>query len=372
MLAILLLLGGLFGAARAQDDAASFEAALRLLADRYPEEAAEGDLYRAAIAGMAARVDELSQSSGSALMNEAQMAALKARQGGERQGIGVQFWVLAGQGIVVNKVLDGSPAARGGLRAGDVIVGINDQPLTGRSRQAILAVLGLTRPPAVILDVRRQGAPPKSYRIPWGSYFLDAVEPCQKQDVPCLQIQHFGTGAASALEAKLKTLDPAKGLILDLRSNEEGVLEEMVAAADLFLEAGAVVLLRDVPGGSSEVMRARNASVWGGRLVLVVDESTSGLAEAFAAALREQAQARLVGTSTHGVGTTTSLHPLGSGLFLRLADVKMRSPAGRDWAPRGVAPDVTVEHPDVILPAGAGLALPDLQLDAAIRLLRGP
>ncbi len=371
MLLTFLLLGGLLRAAWAQDDD-SFEAAMRLLAARYPEQAANGALYRAAIAGMAEHVDALSQGSESALLTSAQMTALNARQRGERQGIGVQFWVLAGQGIVVNKVLEGSPAARAELRPGDVIVGINDQPLTGRSRQAILSVLGTARPPAVQLDVRRQQAPPKSYRIPWGTYWLNAVERCPIEGAPCLQIQHFGTGTAGALEAALATLDPAQGVVLDLRSNEEGVLEEMVAVADLFLATGDVVLLRDVPGGATETLRARGASAWRGRVVLVVDESTSGLAEAFASTLREQLQAKLVGTSTKGVGTTASLHPLGDGLVLRLADVQMRSPAGRAWAPKGVAPDVTVEHPDVLLPAGAGFALPDLQLEAAIRLLRGP
>ncbi len=371
MLALLALISGLVRSAWAQDDA-SFEAAMRLLAERYPEQAAQGELYRAAIAGMAARVDELSQGSGSALLDEAQMAQLKARQRGERQGIGVQFWVLSGQGIVINKVIPESPAARAELRPGDVIVAIDDQPLTGRSRQAILAILATAHPPSVVLDVRRQGSAPRTYRVPWGSYWLQAVQPCSTSGVPCLQLQHFGTGAASALESALGKLDPAQGLVLDLRSNEEGVIDEMVAAADLFLDAGQAVVQRDVPGGSAEVLRARGASRWAGRLVLVVDESTSGLAEAFAASLREQVQARLVGASTEGVGTTSSLHPLSGGLVLRLADVQMRSPAGRAWAPRGLSPDVTVEHPDVLLPAGAGLALPDLQLEAAIRLLRGP
>ena len=69
---------------------------------------------------------------------------------------------------------------------------------------------------------------------------------------------------------------------------------------------------------------------------------------------------------------TVSLHPLGDDLVLRLADVHLRSPAGRSWAPRGLAPDVTVEHPDVLLPPGGVYALPDLQLEAAIRLLRAP
>lgn len=371
MLPTLLLLLGLLGAASAQDEA-TFDAALRVLAERYPEEAQSGALYRAAIEGLASHVDELSKGAGSALLTESQMAGVRARQRGERQGIGVQFWVLAGQGVVINKVFEGSQAAAAQLQPGDLIVAVNDQPLTGRSRQAILALLSTVRPPTVVLDVRRQSAAPRTFRVPWGSYTLDPVVPCAAEEQICLEIQHFGTGAAAALEEALRTRDPGRGLVLDLRSNDEGVLEEMVAAADLFLEAGEVVTGRSVPGGTAEVLRARTPSAWKGRLVLIVDEGTAGVAEAFVAGLREQAQARVVGTSTRGLGTTTSFHPLGDGLTLRLADVRLSSPAGRGWAPKGLAPDLTVEHPDVLLPAGGVHALPDLQLEAAIRLLRGP
>lgn len=365
-----LLLALLPCAAAADDDA--FESALRVLAERYPEQARSGAFYEAAIQGMAAYVDALGQAEGSALLDERGMARERARQRGERQGIGVQFWVLAGRGLVINQVYGDSPAARAQLASGDLVVAINDQPLTGRSRESILTVLDAMRGQPLVLDVRRQGASPRSYRVPWGSYWLNAVEPCADQDVPCLEVQHFGTGAAAALEQALKTVEPSKGLMLDLRTNDQGLLDEMVAAADLFLEAGEVVALREAPGGASEALQASASSAWRGRLVLVVDEGTCGLAEAFAAALREQVQARLVGTVTGGCGTTESYHPLGDGLVLRLADVKLRSPAGRAWSPSGLLPDLTVEHPDVLLSTGGMHAPPDLQVEAAIRLLRGP
>jgi len=371
MLAVLTLLAGLLHGAFAQDDA-SFEAALRILAQRYPDEASSGALYRAAISGLAAHVDELSQGSGSALLTKADMEAERARERGERQGIGVEFWVLAGQGMVINRVFEGSQAEAAHLQVGDLIIAVNDQPLTGRSRDAILSILGTAHGPSVVLDVRRKDAAPRTYRVPWGSWYLKSVDRCPIVDAPCLEVQHFGTGSASALQAAIKGLDPGRGLILDLRGNDDGNIDEMVAAADLFLEAGQVVTLRDVPGQASDVLRARTPDAWDGRVVMVVDETTSGLAEAFAAALREQVRAQVVGASSGGVGTTVSLIPLGDDLVLRLADVHLRSPTGRSWAARGLAPDVTVEHPDVLLPPGGVAALPDLQLEAAIRLLRAP
>lgn len=372
MLALLTLLWGFVGQAVAADDDA-FEAAMRILAERYPAEMKSGDLYRAAISGMASRADQAGGTEGSAVLNERDMARLAARQRGEREGIGVQFFVVPGQGLVVNQVFPDSTAEKAGIRAGDLVVGVNDVPLTGQSGPAILGMLHEVQPPKVVLDVRRQGAPTRTLTVPWGSYWLKAVEPCVGTEVQCLVIEHLGVGSAEALAQALARLNPSAGLLIDLRMCDEGVLDEMLAAADLFLESGEVIVQRTIQGESAtQVSTARSGDAWGGRLVVLVDDGTQGLAEAFAAALREQAGARLVGTSTGGRASTESYYPLGDGLTLRLADVQLRSPSGRTWAGRGLAPDVVVQHPDMLLPATGPRDLPDLQLDAAIRMVRGP
>ena len=371
MLGFIALIWTMLGLASAQDDAA-FEAALRVLGERYPAEMKSGALYRAAIAGMADHVDELSATDGSGVLTERDMARLSARQRGERQGIGVQFFVLPGQGLVVNQVFSGSTAEKAGIRSGDLVVAVNDVPLTGQSGPAILNMLGAVQPPRVMLDVRRVGAPTRTYSVAWGTYWLGAVEACVGTEVQCVVVQHLGVGSSAALEQALIRLDPAKGVLIDLRMCEEGVLDEMLSAADLFLEAGEVVVQQTTPGASAAVVStAHTPEAWGGRVVLLVDEGTSGLAEAFAVALREQAGARLVGTTTSGRGSTESYLPLGGGLTLRLADVQLRSPAGRSWSAHGLAPDVVVEHPDVFLPVVGSQDLPDLQLEAAIRMVRG-
>lgn len=371
MFGILAFLWTMSGLASAQDDAA-FEAAMRILGERYPEEMKSGALYRAAISGMAERVDQVGDTDGSALLTERDLARLGAQQRGERQGIGVQFFVLPGQGLVVNQVFSGSTAEKAGIRGGDLVVAVNDVPLTGQSGPSILGMLKAVQPPRVVLDVRRQGSPTRTLTVPWGTYWLKPVEPCVGTEVQCLVVQHLGVGSAEALEQALDRLDPARGALIDLRMCEEGVLDEMLAAADLFLESGEVIVQRSTQGAdAAEVSTARTPRAWGGRVVLLVDEGTRGLAEAFAAALREQAGARLVGTATGGRGSTESLYPLGSGLTLRLADVQLRSPSGRSWSGHGLAPDVVVEHPDVFLPVAGPQDLPDLQLEAAIRMVRG-
>lgn len=371
MLGLVAFFWTMLGVASAQDDAA-FEAALRVLGERYPAEMKSGALYRAAIAGMASHVDALGQTEGSDLLTERDMARLSARQRGERQGIGVQFFVLPGQGLVVNQVFAGSTAEKAGIRSGDLVVAVNDVPLTGQSGASILTMLNAVQPPRVVLDVRRKGTPTRTYTVAWGTFWLKPVEPCVGTDVQCVVVQHLGVGSAAALEQALSRLDPSKGALIDLRMCEEGVLDEMLAAADLFLDPGEVIVQQTTPGAAEPVVStARTPKAWGGRVVVLVDEGTGGLAEAFASALREQAGARLVGTSTSGRGSTESYLPLGGGLTLRLADVQLRSPAGRSWSAHGLAPDVVVEHPDVFLPVVGPQDLPDLQLEAAIRMVRG-
>ena len=371
MLAIALL-WGLLGRAFAQDDAA-FDAAVRILSERYPAEMKSGELYRAAISGMVSRADELGATEGSALLSDRDMARLSATQRGERDGIGVQFFMVPGQGLVVNQVFPDSTAERAGIRAGDLVVGVNDVPLTGQSGPAILGMLRAVRPPQVVLDVRRQGAPTRTLTVPWGTYWLKPVEPCVGTDVQCVVVQHLGLGSAEALSQALSRFDPSGGVLIDLRMCDEGVLEEMLAVADMFLDSGEVIVQRSVQGKSgTEVSTARTGGAWSGRVVLLVDDGTQGLSEALAAALREQASARLVGTTTGGRASTESFYPLGGGLTLRLADVQLRSPSGRSWGGKGLAPDVVVEHPDLFLPATGPKDLPDLQLEAAIRMVRSP
>lgn len=368
-----LLVSVAFAAPAPGDEAAdqAFQTAVKLLAQRYPDAMATGAFHRAAIDGMAAEVDAVAKTRGSGVLTVAEYTELQNRQRGERAGVGVQFGVLVGQGLIVDRVYPGSSAEKAGIQHGDWVVGVNDHPFIGQDAPTILGLVQRVGPPRVLLDVRRQGGPVRTVPVAWGTYWLDAVAPCGDGSVQCLEIQQFGAGTSAALARALQEMDPSQGVLLDLRTNEGGLIEEMVSAADLFLAAGEVVVITQGPEGSTQSLSASTARAWDGRVVLVVDDGTRGLAEAFAATLKEHLGARLVGTRTAGEGTTDSFYPLGAELVLRLADVRLRSPSGRSWAPEGLAPDLMVQHPEMVLPPDSTGAIPDIQLDAGIRLLRG-
>lgn len=368
MLLWLLGLLTLLRPAIAQDEIQAFEKAVSIMASRHPGELSEAELYRAAIRGLVERLDDLSPGGHSALLTEREFAVLQAEQRGEFAGIGVQFHALTAQGLMVTRVYPDSPASRAALRPGDLVVAVNDVPFVGLQRSDMIAVLLSAGAPSVVLDVRRANAPPRQVSVPWGTYPLAPTQACPDWvTVPCLELAHFGLGASAAVEAALRALPPDKPLVIDLRGNSGGLFSELLATADLFLEPGEVVVIRDVPGKDKAPSPARRPAVWRGRLALVVDESTTGLAEAFAAALREHQRATLVGTRTAGASVDESFEALGAGLVLRLTDVQLRSPAGRSWAIQGLAPDLLVENPDPVLPVDATGWLPDLQMEAAVR-----
>ena len=175
-------------------------------------------------------------------------------------------------------------------------------------------------------------------------------------------------GPARALAQHLK--EPVQGgLVLDLRDNEGGLIDEVVAAAGLFLEADSVVLMTSRPDGGSDPHRSSRSPVYGGPLVILVNRGTAGPAEAFACALRDHGRAQIVGTATAGVGTLPSYHPLDGDLVLALADTWMQGPSGLGWTPDGVAPDLLVEAVSTVLSANGRSVSPDLQRDAGIQLL---
>lgn len=364
------LFSALMAVAAAQDEKAAFDAAVKLMAARYPSAFSSGDFYRAAIAGMAAQADRLERTRGSALLTEAEYVAVQAGLRGERAGAGLDFHLINGQGLLVTRVHANSPASKVDIDPGDVVVGINGQPFVGMDRLKMSLLLDQLDADQLHLELRR-GEALRSVDLVRGPFKLSPVDRCLLDDVdaPCIELRHFGDGAAEGLARALAGLD-GDGLVIDLRGTSVGRPEEAVAAASLFMDAGQVVLMRDRPDGGLLPLSSAGGRTWTGRLVLVVDDSTAGLGEAFAAALREQVRATLVGTRSAGLGALDSYYPLGSGLVLRLADEPLRSPTGRSWAGQGLAPDVYVEHPDVVMPGSSGAPMADLQLEAAIRLIR--
>lgn len=356
-------------AAAGQD---SVNEAIDLISDRYGDRVDPEILWRAATAGVAAGLDAQLGVNGSAVLTDAQYAQAQRWFAGERQGIGVEFSIAAGQGLRITDVFAEGPAARVGVETDDLVVAMDGHPFVGQPVQVIHAIVAQATGPEVVLEVRRRAERLRRLEVQRGPYDISDVKPQHAEaDVPVLRIPFFGTGTARSLAKALRdTPDGSHAVVLDLRDNTGGQIDEAVSAAEIFLDPGAVILQQEGPDGQRTQRAAEGERTYQGDVVMLVNQGTRGAAEAFAAALRGHGVARLVGTRTGGDDAVPAYHPLGNDLVLQIPESSLLDPSGRSWRRAGLDPDVVVEPIQSSLPPAAGAPPPDLQRDAAQQLAR--
>lgn len=354
--------------ARAGD---ALEKTIDLLEARYPTPLDTASADRAAVAGVLAWLDGTQGTAGSQVLDEAAYQAQQSWFRGDRDGLGAEFSIVAGQGLLITEVFASGAAAQAGLRVGDLVVALDDQPFTGLPAAAIHALVKRSAGPSATLDVRRDQSELKRFKVQRGPYKVAAVQVGEADGLAIIRIKFFGQGTADDLARALRAVAPGAAVVIDLRDNEGGSIDEVVAAASAFLATGTTVAKRVGPDGSLTDLKSRAGTPFEGRLALLVNQGTQGPAEAFAAALQDNRSAALVGTRTGGVATVPSFHRIDADLVVQLADTGLRSPTGRAWAGAGLAPDLVVQAPSQLLVGPPGSDPPDMQRDAAIRLLSG-
>ncbi len=292
-------------------------------------------------------------------------AVIKAGMAGQFGGIGLTLRAVGGH-LVVTGTVDGSPAQRAQLRAGDQLRAIDARTAEGLSMDEAVALIRGPEGSDVRVTLRRDGRD------------LDVTLRRERIKVPAtksrrladglayLRLQQLHVSASAEVGAALASLDPLKGLILDLRGNPGGLLAQAAKIADLFLSQGLIFGTVE-RGGSNREERAATASDSDvtAPLVVLVDGATSSGAELLAAALEHHDRAVLVGVPTFGKGTAQVQHDLPDGATLRLTVAQYVSPGGRAFAERGFEPNVFLKDTTV----GAELE-GDAAIDVARKILR--
>lgn len=352
------------------DDVSGLENALEDLRTQFPEEVSSDAIYRAALEGVAVHLDEVMGTTGNRVLTVTEQGEHAMWLAGHRSGIGAEFSIVPGRGLLITEVFETGPAERSGLKAGDLVVAMDDHPFTGLSPAKIHTQVMRTTVDSSIFDVRRSDGEVRRLSVERGPYKLPVIRVQEDDDpTPVARIPFFGHGTAEAMADWLKGQRTARAVVLDLRDNEGGSLDEVVRAADLFLDPGAIVVNRGQHGGELEPVTASTQPSWVRNVVLLVNQGTSGAAEAFAAALRDNGRCVLVGTRTGGRAVDSSVYEAGRGFVLQVADINLAAPSGTSWGQRGLAPNVVVEATDFPVPVDQTGRLPDLQRDTAVRLI---
>jgi carboxyl-terminal processing protease len=297
---------------------------------------------------------------------------------GQYEGIGAYMEVKDGH-IVVSAPMDGSPAQRAGLRPGDIILKVDGQNVADLPLDEVVArILGPagTQVTLTILDPKTG-----NMRDVTLQRAKITVENVTWQQLPGTTVAHvriaaFSKGVTQDLKRALAGVQRQEmtGLVLDLRSNPGGLLNEAVGVASQFLGEGNVLLVKDAKGNTTHVPVQSGGVALDIPIVVLVDQGTASAAEIVTGALQDAGRATVVGETTFGTGTVLQEFPLSDGSVLLLATQEWLTPKGRVIWHQGLEPDTTVVLPSDAEPLSPlterGLTVEQLQDSSDAQLLQ--
>jgi carboxyl-terminal processing protease len=308
-----------------------FDEVLSHVADYYVDSLDERQLYQMAIDGL---LEQLKDPYSEFLRADA-YRSLSEQTTGNYGGLGIQIDVRDGWITVVAPLPD-TPAERAGIQTGDQIVAIDGRSTEGyKNDQAVRELRG--EPGSTVeLRVRRTGVEqPMLYKITRATIHVRSVQVALLLDggVGYLQLNPVSSASAREVSEAIERLQPQglRSLILDLRGNPGGLLDQGVAVADLFLDPGEeIVSTRGRAAGTSESYADKRPQQWPNLpIVVLVNGGSASAAEIIAGALQDQDRALVVGTPTFGKGLVQSFWRLSPETGLRLTTARWYTPLGR-------------------------------------------
>lgn len=322
-------------------------------------------LNYAAIRGLLGALDD----ENTAFIEPRSAAVIDEDASGEFEGIGAYVGVDDEGKLEIISPFEGGPAAKAGLIAGDRVLAVDGTPLEGKS---LYDAITLIRGPAgsqVILLIERRGAPTPVEAIVTRARIEVPTTTVRMTDegIGYIRLHSFNAAASRQMEEGLEELlaqEPA-ALVLDIRQNPGGWLDQAIAVADLFLADG-VILVERWSDGSEQVFEAGAGDMAEHvPLAILVDGGSASASEIVAGALQDSGRATLVGEPTYGKGSVQRPHTLSDGSELRVTIAVWFTPGGRAIHGRGLVPDIEVTWPE---PTGDE-PLTDPQLERAIQYL---
>ncbi len=272
-----------------------------------------------------------------------QFAALQDGLNGFYSGVGVWLEQIGAQ-VRVAAVESGSPAARAGVRQGDVISGVGGASARPLTAAAVAAALRGRPATSVALDVLRGGVPLRFSLTRAALPTHDVTVSRAAGGVLLIRVAAFTRGVGREVRAAVTGRPaPRGGVLLDLRGDPGGLLDEAVATASAFL-SGGLVLTFERAGTPPERLYAGAGGDTATPLVVLVDGGTASAAEAVAGSLRDRDRAVIVGSRTFGKGSVQEPLRLADGSAIELTVGRYRTPSGRSLEGAGIDPDVAVDE----------------------------
>jgi carboxyl-terminal processing protease len=307
-----------------------FDEVLHYVQTRYVDEHSEADLYQKAIKGMLQGLGDPH----TVFMSADEYAQLNLQTSGEYGGLGIQIAPREGY-IAAVGVLPGTPAERAGIRVGDQILSVDGKDAKGWTDDFAVKVLRGPVGTPVHLRMRRVGVDqPLDFTITREEIHVRSVPYAYMAapGVAYVDLTIFSRTSSDELRAAIDSLRAkgARKLILDLRGNPGGLLDQGVAVSELFLRRGqSIVETRSRDPNESETFRTSTDAAFDLPMVVLVDAYSASAAEIVSGALQDHDRALVVGTTSYGKGSVQSLFPLSGGNYLKMTTGKWYTPSGR-------------------------------------------
>jgi carboxyl-terminal processing protease len=310
----------------------------------YVEPVQDRELIENAINGMLTGLDPHS-----AYLNPRNFRDMQVQTRGEFGGLGIEVTQENGF-IKVISPIDETPAARAGIRPGDLITHLNGTTTQGLTLQEAVEQMRGERGTQIRLTVRREGEQrPLEIAIT-----RDVIRPqvarfrLEGGDVGYIRLSAFNEQTEPALRRAISALrqqagNNLRGIVLDLRNNPGGLLDQAVQVSDSFLDQGEIVSTRARRPEDAQRWNARGGDLAQGlQVVVLINSGSASASEIVAGALQDHRRAIILGTRSFGKGSVQTVMPLGSNGAIRLTTARYYTPSGRSIQNQGITPDIEV------------------------------
>ena len=322
-----------------------FGEAFEKIKNNYVEPVNSKDLIESAIEGMLTSLDPHSS-----YLNDKELKELRVQTKGEFGGLGIEVTLENGF-VKVIAPIDDTPAFKAGIKSGDLITHLDDEPVLGMTLSEAVAIMRGKVGSKIKLTVRRNENQRVDINIVRAIIQLKSVKSRVENNIGYIRVSSFNQKVDKQIIdsiSSFKKKNTLIGYVLDLRNNPGGLLDQAVNVTDIFLERGEIVSTKGRNGNRGSRYNAVKKDLTNGLpLVVLINQGSASASEIVAGALQDHKRAIIMGTKSFGKGSVQTIIPSGEDVAIKLTTAKYYTPLGRSIQQTGIDPDILVEQAEL-------------------------
>lgn len=334
----------------------------------YVEEVTDQKLIESAINGMLSSLDPHSS-----FLDTKSFQYLSEQTQGKFGGLGIEVTMENGAVKVVSPI-DDTPAFKAGLKPGDYIINIDGETVLGMSLNDAVDKMRGKPGTKIKLTIRRAAEKPFEVTLKREEIKIQSVKnDIKADDVAYIRISSFNEGIDKSItkalaEMQKKSENKIKGLVIDVRNNPGGLLDQAVAVSDLFLDKGEIVSTRSRNEEDTLKYNATEGDIAHGMpIVVLINDGSASASEILAGALQDHKRAIVMGEKSFGKGSVQSVIPFGKYGAIRLTTARYYTPSGRSIQAKGIEPDIEVKPAKIEYYNTEGMTLSEAELKNSLK-----